>query len=81
MSLHRHAALSRWLSRWLTDNVTADQLQAADDWLLGRGSGDGRHDDHEATERVTVLASDARPPYHDYHRYRLQRCVGTGTDV
>ena len=70
VSLGRHKKFSTWVARWLDRCVTDDDVQSCMDFLLGRGCGDGRHGDG-VTERQTVIASEERPPYHDYQRYRV----------
>jgi len=75
-----------WVDRRLTDNsTTQDDILACNDFMLGRArchgdgsQGDGRQGD-AVTERVTVSASDDRPPYHDYQRYRVSQRVSTSS--
>jgi len=70
VSLSRHKKFSSWVDCWLDNSVTDDDIQSCVDFLLGRGCGDG---DTVETEREMVLASDDRPPYHDYQRYHVTR--------
>jgi len=78
VSLSRHERFTSWLSRWVDNSVTDDDIQSCMNLLLGTGDASSGLVPCD-THRQTVAASQHTEPYHEYYRYHVTYHYDTDT--